>query len=354
MTVRVTWKRAFLALLALAAGGLLFAWSGLFQIAASSGHWAVTDWFLHWTMQNSARTYSTFQTPEDVRDDDALVSAAGHFRQSCAACHGAPGLEPSPEMQAATPPAPDLAATVAHYDDAELFWIVTHGVKYTGMPAWPSLERPDEVRRMVGFLRRLPGMSEQEFAALTEARAQANLPGLRPGVLATCTGCHGTDGMGRGQPDIPIIAGQRAASLVAALEAYAAGERASGPMQVAAARLSTSEIRALAGHFARMPGLAEIPLPGEPALLTRGMPSRQLPACTQCHAPDKRAPLITGQRETYIADRLRNWRGEKTVIDAKKSKAPMPTIARRIPEEAIAEIARALAEVQRARTAPRD
>jgi hypothetical protein len=84
MTIRLTWKRLVLGLAALALLGMGFAWSGLFPIAASSGHWAITDWFLHWTMQNSARTYSTFQTPQAVRDDGAPVSAAGHFHQSCA------------------------------------------------------------------------------------------------------------------------------------------------------------------------------------------------------------------------------------------------------------------------------
>ena len=76
MTVHLTWKRALAALVTLGLAGLLFAWSGLFQISASSGHWKITDWFLHWTMQNSVRTYSTFQTPENVRDDNGLISAA--------------------------------------------------------------------------------------------------------------------------------------------------------------------------------------------------------------------------------------------------------------------------------------
>jgi len=344
MTIRITWKRVLLTLVGLGLAGLLFAWSGLFQISASSGHWKITDWFLHWTMQNSVRTYSTFQTPAEVRDDTALISAAGHFRQSCAACHGAPGLAPSPAMQSATPPAPDLGTTVGHYDDAELFWIVKHGVKYTGMPAWPTLDRPDEVRRMVGFLRRLPGMTAQEFAALTEAQGSARVAGLRPGLLESCTGCHGADGLGRGQDDIPILAGQKPRALAAALEAYVSGKRASGPMQVAAAPLSKPEMRALARHFAAMPGLVDEPLAGKHPIIARGLPGKQLPACTDCHRPGKSAPLIGGQHATFIADRLDAWQGDKTVIDAHKPDAPMPVLARRIPTTQIEPRAAAISD----------
>mgnify|MGYP003298824914 CR=1 FL=1 len=33
--------------------------------------------------------------------------------------------------------------------DAELFSIVKHGLKFTGMPAWPTQSRDDEVRRVI-------------------------------------------------------------------------------------------------------------------------------------------------------------------------------------------------------------
>ena len=157
MTIRITWLRAILTLALLGAAGMLFAWSGVMNLAASSGHWKITDWFLHWAMRSSVRTHAAFTSPDDPADARSLVSAAGHFANSCAVCHGAPGVKPSPVMQAATPPAPDLAVNAKEWTDKQLFWILQHGVKYTGMPAWAVQDRPDEVRRMVAFVRRLPG-----------------------------------------------------------------------------------------------------------------------------------------------------------------------------------------------------
>jgi len=338
MTIRITWARAVATLVGLAVAGLLFAWSGVFNIAASSGHWPITDWFLHWTMRNSVRTHAAFTSPDDPADRSGLVSAAGHFANACAVCHGAPGIKPAPVMQAATPPAPDLAVNAKEWTDKQLFWILQHGVKYTGMPAWAVQDRQDEVRRMVAFVRRLPGMTPAQYDALV---AEAN-----PGAdLATCTGCHGTDGRGRGAPDIPVLGGQDPAYLLAALQGYADGSRSSAVMQQVAMRMQPEAMRDAARRFAAMPGLGARPAGDAAAarIVTQGLPRLQLPACASCHAPGKPYPVLAGQRPAYIAQRLRHWRGDETVVDARKSHATMPVIARRIPEEMIDPLARYLA-----------
>lgn len=351
MTIRLTWKRVVATLAALAAAGLLFAWSGIFNIAASSGHWAVTDWFLHWTMRNSVKTHSWFDAPEQViANDGQLVSAAGHFAAACASCHGAPGQRPSPVMRKATPHAPDLAINARHWNDRQLFYILRHGVKYTGMPAWGAAGRDDEIRRMVAFVRRLPGMSPARYRALSGEATGAGtvaVRGVGGAVLSGCVACHGDDGRGRGQPDIPVLGGQRPDYLVAALAAYADGRRQSAVMANAAATLTPADRAALARHFAAMPGLGDAPATtadaAARAIVARGLPDRQLPACASCHAPGKPQPVLAGQRASYIAARLHAWRGDENEIDARKPQQVMPVIARRIPEEMIEPLARYLA-----------
>ncbi|KQN92814.1 cytochrome C [Sphingomonas sp. Leaf231] len=349
MTIRVTWRRAITALAMLAAAGLLFAWSGIFNIAASSGHWPITDWFLHWTMRNSVKTHAFFDAPDEVIEKDGqLVSAAGHFASACASCHGAPGQRPSPVMQEATPPAPDLAINARHWSDTQLFYILRHGVKYTGMPAWGAAKRDDEIRRMVAFVRRLPTMTPAQYRALSgqaQGAGTTDARALGSNVLAGCVACHGPDGRGRGQPDIPVLGGQRAGYLEAALAAYADGRRASAVMGNAAATLTALERRELAAHFAGMPGLGGVPR-GDPrarVIVERGLPERQLPACASCHGAGKPQPVLAGQRAGYIAARLRYWKGDGKEIDARLPQNVMPVIARRIPEELIDPLARYLA-----------
>lgn len=350
MTIRLTWKRVVATLVAILAAVLLAAWSGVITVAASSGHWAVTDWFLHWTMRNSVRTHAWLESPkEPIARDGQLVSAAGHFAAACASCHGAPGVRPSPVMQQATPPAPDLTRLDPDkWSDTQLHWILTHGVKMTGMPAWGAEDRPDEVRRMVAFVRRLPTMTAAQYRALSGEAAWAGtvgVSGVSSGTLAGCVACHGTDGRGRGQDDIPVLGGQDAAYLERALADYGANRRASAVMQNAAATLTADERRALARHFAAMPGLGAAPAGSARArqIVERGMPEIQLPACASCHAPGKRQPVLAGQKADYIAQRLWHWRGEKEVVDARKPQDAMAVIARRIPEDMVEPLARYLA-----------
>lgn len=351
MVVKITPKRALVAAAVLGALGLAVAWSGVINVGASTGHWAVTDWFLHWAMRNSTRTHAALTVIEPATDPTGLVSAAGHFAASCAVCHGAPGEPPSPVMQAATPAAPDLAATAPTWSDAELFWIVKHGVKFTAMPAWPALERDDEIRRMAAFVRRLPSLPIEEYRDLAygDGRIVSGAAAPPEEVLADCERCHAANG--RGQPEIPVLAGQKPEYLERALREYAAGTRASGVMQAASARVAAPTLAALAAHYAAEPGgLRALPAVERSAqseaadVIARGIPELDLPACASCHAEGKRAeyPRLAGQKAAYIAGRLRRWRGEEDVADARKPYLTMPVIARRIPEHLIEPLARHL------------
>lgn len=338
MTIRITWKRAVLALAGIVALALAVGWSGAINVAASSGHWPITNWFLHWVMRNSVGTRSALESPKAAANPQGLVSAAGHFAASCAACHGAPGMRPRAVFQAATPPAPDLARTAEEWSDRELFWIIDHGVKFSGMPAWPARDRPDEIRRMVAFVRRLPTMTPADYARLTGG--VAGIAGASR--FEACAGCHGADGRGRGQGDIPVLGGQNPAYLEAALRAYRDGHRSSGVMANAAALLSDADAAALAGRFAALPGLGEAPKARDAdaeRIVARGLPDRQLPACSSCHAPGKPYPVLAGQKPAYLAARLWQMRGDGKKVDARQSQATMPVIARRIPEAMIDRVA---------------
>lgn len=369
MILKITWKRALTAAGALSAVSLAIAWSGVINIGASTGHWAITDWFLHWAMRNSVRTQAALTVDEPAIDQTNLVSAAGHYAATCALCHGAPGKPPLPVMQASTPAPPDLAETVNTWSDQQLFWIIKHGVKFTPMPAWPALGRDDEIRRMAAFVRRLPDMTAEEyreFAYGSEHIADGG-PLQFKETLSDCQRCHADNG--RGQGDIPVLAGQKPEYLLAALNAFASGIRASGVMSMAAARIDPAIMRALADHYASLPGLSddrmeaanEDPIPNiaaitaavDPAtadkwaaqIVRNGLPEVNLPACSSCHAPGKRPhyPILAGQKPEYLAGRLRQWRGDDNIVDARKSNATMPVIARRIPEHLIEPLARYIA-----------
>jgi len=194
--MRLTLRRLLVLAAAALVAGMLFAWSGLLNIAASGGHWAITDWFLHYVMRQSVETHSmAIEAPP--LDDPALVHrGAGHYATGCAPCHGAPGQERSAVARAMTPPPPFLPERVAEWQPNELFWIVQNGVKFTGMPAWPALERDDEVWAVTAFVRRLPGLDAAGYASLVHPAPQRPASDAPEVVSRRCARCHGMDGRG--------------------------------------------------------------------------------------------------------------------------------------------------------------
>jgi hypothetical protein len=58
--VTIRWKYLMIFIVLLPIVGIGFAWSGLMSVKASTGHWPITDWFLHWVMKNSIRTDALF------------------------------------------------------------------------------------------------------------------------------------------------------------------------------------------------------------------------------------------------------------------------------------------------------
>ncbi|MEP0509268.1 MAG: c-type cytochrome [Aurantimonas coralicida] len=268
----LTWKKVALATLAAIFAALAISFSGLISIAASSGHFAVTRWFLGWTMENAVETQSVLvRIPKDLDlDDPALIQrAAGHFATGCAACHGGPGVPQSPVVEEMTPAPPRLEEALGDWSNEELFWIVKHGIKYSGMPAWPTQARDDEVWAQVAFLRALPSMDAETYAelALGGARGQdrleaggettAALDGIFQNALDDCARCHSRDGLGRGEgateDAFPVIAGQPEPYLFATLQAFAFGIRHSGFMQPPAKRYDEAMLARLAQWYSTQP-----------------------------------------------------------------------------------------------------
>lgn len=271
LSIDITRRRVFIAVLVVAVAPFAVAASGLVSIAASSGHFSPVGWFLHWTLkQTVARRSLLVEKPAeiDLSDPSLVQRAAGHFATGCAPCHAAPGV-PQSEVVAHMTPAPprlDEDERIGRWTDRELYWIGLHGIKYSGMPAWPTQDRPDEIWPLVAFLRALPHMTPQRYRELALGYAPgdaeleaggdelAGLDGIVANAIADCARCHGIDGLGRGPKGaFPIIAGQPREYLEATLLAYRAGARHSGYMQTAASRYDDAILAELATYYAGKP-----------------------------------------------------------------------------------------------------
>lgn len=349
----ILWGVAAL-ILAVPVGAVLVAWSGVYDVAASRGHWPITDYFLRFGMENSVRARAPDIQPPPLDDPNRIRLGAAHFHSGCAYCHGAPGNPISPISHHMLPPPPDLTKGVGEWTDQELFWLVKHGLKYTGMPGWPSQQRDDEVWTLVAFLRRLPGLDVQSYRALALGAARIDPPTGRELALresaadaaGACARCHGADERMPTSSFVPRLHGQPADALLAALEAYASGERHSGIMAPVATALSPEARKALADYYA---GLRAAP--GEPSatasvlvergrrLAMEGDAGARIPACSSCH--DGKGlpvyPLLSGQSAPYIANQLRLWQRDQR--GHSRRDAIMAPIAKALSDNQINEVA---------------
>src|SRR5690606_2513650 len=113
-----------------------------------------------------------------LSDPALVVHGAGTYETNCRPCHGSPESPRPPLVPAAmTPPPPNLPRIIARYDNQELFFIVKHGIKFTGMPAWPTQQRDDEVWAMVAFLREMPKLDAPAYRELARGGAPPDTPG---------------------------------------------------------------------------------------------------------------------------------------------------------------------------------
>ncbi|QDT16217.1 c-type cytochrome [Alienimonas californiensis] len=309
--------------------GAVLVVSGVVPVRASSGHWAITRWFLSFSMARSVSTDSLdVAVPATLDDRREILRGAGHYQTGCYPCHGNP-TTPQPRVaRAMLPHPPYLPDSLDQWEPEELFVIVKHGIKLAGMPAWPTKgreHRDDEVWAVVAFLRAYPELTEAEYRELVfgdpaDGRAAVSAAGIERAFVQTCVRCHGVDGNGRGIGAFPRLAGQNREYLAEALRAYVSGERPSGIMEPIAAELTGAEIDALADYFAAQTPSRSAPAAAlEPEAVVRGqrialegLPKQKVASCADCHGTNEAGqtgaqeayPSLAGQPAAYLVTQL--------------------------------------------------
>jgi mono/diheme cytochrome c family protein len=94
-----------------------------------------------------------------------------HFADHCASCHANDGSGDTEMGRNLFPKAPDMRLPATQsLTDGELFWIIEHGVRFTGMPGWSTGTKEGEVAswHLVHFIRHLPDITAAELEHMAE------------------------------------------------------------------------------------------------------------------------------------------------------------------------------------------
>lgn len=134
------------------------------------------------------------------------------------------------------------------------------------------------------------------------------------GKVAMCIGCHNIPDYKATFPElhrVPMIAGQSAKYIAAALTAYRKGERKHPTMRGIAAPLSDQDINDIAAYYEKLGGGNPAPEQPKPApadvaaLLAKG-------ACVSCHGANFSKPIdgypkVAGQYADYLYIALKSY-----------------------------------------------
>ena len=123
---------------------------------------------------SAARTMRRFAVPRRSRSlvnpvyptPEVLADARAHFADHCATCHANDGSGNTVIGKNLYPKAPDMRLDATQsLTDGELYGIIQHGVRLTGMPAWGTEgdENDEDSWKLVHLIRRLKQLTAEEL-----------------------------------------------------------------------------------------------------------------------------------------------------------------------------------------------
>jgi mono/diheme cytochrome c family protein len=113
----------------------------------------------------ASRTNPVPATAESIR------TGMEHYSDHCASCHAIDGSGNTEMGKGLFPPSPDMRSEATQsLSDGELFYIIEHGVRFTGMPGWSTgtPEGEESSWHLVNFIRHLPQLTDEEREVMNE------------------------------------------------------------------------------------------------------------------------------------------------------------------------------------------
>src|SRR5512143_3709169 len=143
--------------------GILLIKMGLIPINADAAPSRFENNLFPMVLRASVARHSSEQFSISTANDEDIMAGAEIYKGMCAQCHGNVNLRASVLGASFYPPAPQLALHGTSYTEAEVFWIVKHGIRNTAMPACRNLLSDEDIRQVAAFVKRLdPATAEGE------------------------------------------------------------------------------------------------------------------------------------------------------------------------------------------------
>jgi mono/diheme cytochrome c family protein len=152
-------------------------YSGMVNVAADQPHSEFVYRLLEETRENAiSRAAKAIEVP-DLTDPELLLSGGVDYEFMCSSCHLKPGQFESDMSLGLYPAPPNLAVAENHQTNSKNgdneviernnFWVIKHGIKASGMPAWGITHDDQRIWAMVAFIKQLPTLTPEQYQVLT-------------------------------------------------------------------------------------------------------------------------------------------------------------------------------------------
>lgn len=155
----------------LPAGAIAYLRLGAAEVRADVAAPAWQSWLLHRAVRAAVRRRAPGAPPSPsahAPGDEELIAGGKLYLDGCSGCHGEPGRPPRTRAAFYFPP--ELAHAGTHGSAPELFWIVKHGIRGTGMSAYGPFNSDRQIWAMVEFVRRMKELPPSVLNALRPKR----------------------------------------------------------------------------------------------------------------------------------------------------------------------------------------
>lgn len=150
----------------------VFVSGGYMPANADSPPPALEKWAARRSLHATLAREAPKETPPEPSDAE-LAGAVKLYAVNCAVCHGGKDGEASRIARGLYQHAPQLAKDGVEDDPVgRTYWVVKHGIRMTGMPAFGPTLKDDELWRLAWFLRKMDSLGPKASKAWSAVPSQ--------------------------------------------------------------------------------------------------------------------------------------------------------------------------------------
>ena len=130
--------------------------------AADQAPGAVEQFFARWLLSGARQSQADLRNPFPP-DGPHLQEGRELYEKHCAFCHGLDGKGPGENGIQFYPPVPSLVASEMELTDGQMHYIISRGIRYTAMPSFAKVLTPDQIWKVITWVRSLPRAAGTEI-----------------------------------------------------------------------------------------------------------------------------------------------------------------------------------------------